>query len=333
MNMPEISQAIKICIQSRVVPMLWGAPGIGKSDLIRQIGKEFDVPVIDVRLSQKDPVLLSGVPSVKDGMTFWNTPDTWPTVEKDGDEGILFLDEINQAPPSVSAAAYELILDRKLGPYTLPEGWHIIAAGNNAEDKAQINKMGTALANRFAHFDVEADIVNWSKWAYKNSIHVNLISFLQWRPELLHSMDTTKSLKAYPTPRSWNSANKFYKASSIDMLHNMLAGAVGKPAATEFVGYLNVFKTLPTLAEMVRDPDSVNTNVKASVLFALSALITQSLDIDNSASLFSIINKLPLEFQTFIIRSFNDNFPDRVPKIPEFTQWVIRNPELFSNED
>ena len=333
MNIAEAIEAVKICIQCNVVPMLWGKPGIGKSDMIRQIGAEYSVPVIDIRLSQCDPVLLSGVPSVENGITIWNTPTMWPTVEKDGPEGILFLDEINTAPPTVTAAAYQLILDRRLGNYELPTGWHVVAAGNNAEDRAQINKMGTALANRFAHFEVEEDIHIWSEWAFKEKLHPNLISFLQYRPELLHNMDTTKSLKAFPSPRTWHATDRVYKKSNADMLFTMIAATVGKPAAVEFSGYLNIFKTLPSLKQMIADPDAVSTNVKASVMFALASLLTQSLDLSNSSELFSIVNRLPIEFQTFIVRSFYDQQPKMVSKIPEITQWLIKNPELFSNED
>lgn len=333
MNIPDTIKALELCIKCRTVPMLWGAPGIGKSDIVRQLGKQFDVPVIDRRLSQMDPVLLSGVPSVKDGKTIWNTPNFFPTVKKDGEEGILFLDEINQAAPSVSAAAYELILDRRLGDYKLPEGWHVIAAGNNVEDKAQINKMGSALANRFVHIDVEPDINSWSTWAYKNGIHPNVVTFLQWRPELLHNMDTTKTLKAFPTSRSWSTVNKFYAKAPNAMLHDMVASAVGRPAATEFIGYLNIFKELPTIKQMIADPDHVQINTKASIMFAMSSLITQSLAVENATELFIIINKLPIEFQVFIIKSFTKDNRSLVSKIPEITRWIIKNPEIFSEED
>ncbi|MCW8986057.1 MAG: MoxR family ATPase, partial [Gammaproteobacteria bacterium] len=146
--------------------MLWGAPGVGKSQIISQIAKRHNAPLIDIRLSQMEPSDLRGIPFRDGDRVEWAIPSMLPNAETHGPEGILFLDEITSAPPSVSAAAYQLILDRKLGDYEVPKGWAIFAAGNRQGDRGVTYTMPAPLANRFSHFDFEVNVDDWVAWAY-----------------------------------------------------------------------------------------------------------------------------------------------------------------------
>ena len=141
--------------------MLWGPPGVGKSDMVRQTAMRHQVPVIDIRLSQMEPSDLRGIPFRVDGHVEWAVPAILPDARRHGTSGILFLDEITSAPPSVSAAAYQLILDRRLGEYQVPPGWAIFAAGNRQGDRGVTYTMPAPLANRFSHFEVEVNLDDW----------------------------------------------------------------------------------------------------------------------------------------------------------------------------
>lgn len=141
--------------------MLWGPPGIGKSDMVRQVAERHGVPVIDLRLSQLEPSDLRGIPFRVEERVEWAIPALLPDSARHGARGILFLDEVNAAPPSVSAAAYQLILDRRLGEYQVPAGWAIFAAGNRQGDRAVTYVMPAPLANRFAHLEVEPHLDDW----------------------------------------------------------------------------------------------------------------------------------------------------------------------------
>ncbi|MCP5352754.1 MAG: MoxR family ATPase, partial [Chromatiales bacterium] len=138
--------------------MLWGPPGVGKSQMVGQIAARHGVKVIDVRLSQMEPSDLRGIPFRVGSHVEWAIPAMLPNEERHGPAGILFLDEINSAPPSVSAAAYQLILDRRLGEYEVPDHWAIFAAGNRQGDRGVTYQMPAPLANRFSHYEVDAHL-------------------------------------------------------------------------------------------------------------------------------------------------------------------------------
>ena len=164
--------------------MLWGPPGIGKSSIVAQVSESSDIDLIDLRLSQLAPTDLRGLP-VADHDTNtsrWYPPEFLPREGK----GILFLDEINLAPPSMQGIAQQLILDRKVGSYTVPDGWFIWSAGNRKEDFAAVFDMPGPLANRFIHFHVEPDIDSFKQYALREKLHESVIAFILFRPDLLH---------------------------------------------------------------------------------------------------------------------------------------------------
>ncbi|MDO9065129.1 MAG: AAA family ATPase, partial [Sulfuricella sp.] len=188
--------------------MLWGPPGVGKSQIIAQVAARHGVPMIDLRLSQMEPSDLRGIPFRIEDRVEWAIPSMLPDAKRHGPQGILFLDEITSAPPSVSAAAYQLILDRRLGAYQIPESWAIFAAGNRQGDRGVTYTMPAPLANRFSHFEVEANLDDWVAWAYANNIDERLIGFLRFRPELLFDFDPAHNPVAFPSPRSWEFAHR-----------------------------------------------------------------------------------------------------------------------------
>ena len=209
--------------------MIWGPPGIGKSATVRAIAKSNDLKLIDLRLSQLAPTDLRGLPVAdRDKLiSNWYPPEFLP---KDGN-GILFLDELNTAPPAMQGIAQQLILDRRVGDYCLPDGWFVWAAGNRQEDASAVFKMPSALQNRFIHFDVESDFDSFRTWALENNINEQILAFLAWRPNLLHKFDRTEA--AWPSPRSWAAANELHNVGLMflqqqDFLHlrSLLLGLI-----------------------------------------------------------------------------------------------------------
>src|SRR5215471_17052962 len=182
---------------------LWGAPCIGKSDVVRQIAKQLGWNLIEWRANLREPVDCRGIPvaDLATGVTKWLTPDELPRVERDGECGILFLDELNTASPQMQAVLFQLVLERRMGDYKLPDGWVIVAAGNRVSDRASAQKMPTALRNRFAHIYVTPDVGAWVKWAVANDVAPEMIAFVRLRRELLHRMPKGDE-NAFPTPRS-----------------------------------------------------------------------------------------------------------------------------------
>jgi len=153
--------------------MLWGPPGVGKSALVAQAARDAGLPMIDLRLSQLEASDLRGMPYQKDGRVEWAIPAMLPDAGRHGPRGVLFLDEINATLPQVAAAAYQLILDRRLGDYRLPEGWAIIAAGNRLGDRGVTYAMPAPLANRFTHVELAPMIDDWLLWAEQAGVVPN----------------------------------------------------------------------------------------------------------------------------------------------------------------
>src|SRR5713101_7956505 len=229
MKASAVVKALRSLVHAKQPVFLWGGPGFGKSSVVHQLAAVLNIPLQDVRVLLLDPVDLRGLPFLgKDGRSQWATPDFLP---KDG-SGILFLDELNAAPAMVQASCYQLVLDRKLGEYSLPEGWAIVAAGNRDSDRAVTTRMPTPLRNRFVHLDFEVDLQEWSEWAIQAVIRPEVIAFLRFRPELLSAFE--RDAPAFPSPRSWEFVSRILECldsrPNPSIEHEVIAGAVGTGA-------------------------------------------------------------------------------------------------------
>ncbi len=217
--------------------MIWGPPGIGKSSIVAQVAQAVGIELIDVRLSQLAPTDLRGLP-VADPDTRtsrWYPPEFLPTTGA----GVLFLDEINMAPPAMQGVAQQLILDRRIGSYRVPDGWLVWAAGNRKEDRASVFDMPAPLANRFIHLTVLPDADSFRGYALRRGLHEQVLAFLAYRPKLLHVLDPQRP--AWPSPRSWVMAGELHRLG-LD-----ITPAVGEGAAAEFAAFVALYRDLPDL--------------------------------------------------------------------------------------
>jgi MoxR-like ATPase len=234
-----------------------------------------DSPVIDIRLSQMEPSDLRGIPFRSNGQVEWAVPAILPDANRHGAEGILFLDEITSAPPSVSAAAYQLILDRRLGEYQVPDGWAIFAAGNRQGDRGVTYSMPAPLANRFSHFEVETHLDDWVLWAYRNQIDERVIAFLRFRPELLFDFDPAHNPVAFPSPRSWEFAHRALQkfADRQNLLQGSLQACVGPAAGVELTAFVDSLDKMPDLDAILAGDDSVPVPGEIDLQYAVAAAL------------------------------------------------------------
>lgn len=233
--------------------MLWGPPGVGKSQLVSAVAAQHAVRLVDMRLAQLEPTDLRGIP-FRDGASIsWAPPVTLPRADRDGPRGILFLDEITSALPTVTAAAYQLILDRRLGEYQVPPGWAILAAGNRHGDRGVTYAMPAPLANRFAHYEIEPDLDDWVQWAIRQGVDARLIAFLRFRPDLLLAFDPARSSAAFPSPRSWEFVNRALAKFGDDpvLQAESVNGCVGAAAGLALRAYLEHVAGLPDPALII----------------------------------------------------------------------------------
>lgn len=238
--------------------MVWGPPGVGKSAIVRSVAEAHGCGFIDLRLAQMEAIDIKGLPVPEQDGVHWKISSTYPRDQKS--RGILFLDELSACDRTIQTAAYELILDRRLGEdYRLPDGWLIVAAGNRIEDGASAVAMSSALANRFLHVELAYDVQSWHEWAVKNDVHGAVVGLLQFKPQLLADMDENKQNleRGFPTPRSWERASvMLHRLEGKDdaILTPFLCGLLGNATGLELLSFYHIYDEMRRVVEMMLDP-------------------------------------------------------------------------------
>ncbi len=334
MKASNITKVIDKLIDRKLPVFIWGAPGIGKSSIVKQISEAKALQFLDLRLSLLDPTDLKGIPffnaETKEGV--WAKPSFLPS-DPDS-KGILFLDEINTAPPAVQASAYQLILDRRVGEYELPEGWSIVAAGNRENDRGVVYKMPPPLANRFVHFEMEVDFEDWKHWAYRNGIEAAIIAYLAYDRSMLFTFDPLSGEKSFATPRSWEYVDSIAKSEiDTDLILDSISGAVGREAAVGYLSFKKVMKELPDLFSILDGTLTTLEDDDPKVMMALAIGLVNAVKeaqsdeaVDNVLA-FSL--QLPGEFSIMLIKDMQQNGID-VEGSEEWGAWVKKFAYLLS---
>jgi hypothetical protein len=285
----EAATTLTTIIKEKIMTsvMIWGPPGIGKSSIVHSIAKRNGMNTVDIRLCQLAPTDLRGLPFIDEsGVSRFAPPSFLPVEGK----GILFLDEINLASQAIQNVAMQLVLDRKVGDYTLPDGWFVIAAGNRVEDRAAVSQMPAPLTNRFLHLTLRADLNAWKDYAIGAEVSEKIISFLNFRPDLLHSFN--KNAIAWPSPRTWDYASRLLSVGL------GIASAVGDSAAAEFNSFSILYNTLPDVSCILSGQMNIPVPKEPSLMFAVTGALASRAE-------------TPQEFlngMTWIIRSATEDY-------------------------
>ena len=286
----ELKSKLETLISINKPAFIWGASGIGKSEIISKVAEKLDYNLIDVRVSLLDPVDLRGVPSVENGVTKWNPPIFLP--QENDKQSILFLDELPHGSPSVQNALFQLIRDRRIGEYKLPDSTIILAAGNRVSDRVGANKINGALANRFSHLHLEADVNDWVKWVMsEGSIDPNVIA-------------------AWASPRTWESVSDIVKADSKGMVVNsqdqsLIGGTVGDSVAIEFCAFMGMVNTLPDVSAIIKNPETYEISDDPSVLYALTGALARRSDATNFDAIITYMTRDEMSNE-FAVLCIND---------------------------
>lgn len=325
MNPQSAKRSLQYLCERKIPVFLWGPPGIGKSSIVAQIAKEQNIACIDLRLSLLDPTDLRGIPffDTKNDTAVWAPPSFLP----DGSQpkGILFLDELNTAAPMVQASAYQLILDRKIGEYTLPEGWAIVAAGNRESDRGVVFRMAAPLANRFVHLEMEANVKEWQSWAKEAGIDVSIISFLGHRPDALFAFNTKEDSRSFATPRTWEYVHEILASNpDADLMMPLVSGAIGEELAASFLGFRSVAKELPDLDTILEGTCS-DIPTQAATLHVLCTALSMRIDDYTSAkklnNLIMYTLNLPGEFAVMVIQDLRERNIE-LDHVEGWTLWM-----------
>lgn len=252
--------------------MLWGPPGVGKSQAMKQagelIGKKLEKKVVfhDVRLLNMAPTDLRGIPvaDANKETAIWLKPHIFKMDESDKVLNILILDEISAAPPSVQSSAYQIVLDRCIGEHKIPDNCLIMCAGNRVTDKSVAYKMPKALANRLGHFDIEPNVDDFKKWAIPKGFDTRVLAYVSYHPDKLYAFDPNTDDNAFPTPRSWEKVNDVLEYLDLEKAMPLVKGLIGEAHANDFLLYTKVFHYLPNLDEVLEGkfPKSIEYDKK-----------------------------------------------------------------------
>ena len=325
----DLALAIETLTTARRPAIITGPPGVGKSRIMFQVAEKLNMKIIDMRLSIRDAVDLRGIPMTKDGRTLWCPPDELPREGK----GILFLDELTAAPPPVQVAAYQLILDRGIGEYRLPDGWTVMAAGNREEDGAVVYKMSSALNSRLVHIgmDTSAGVFHpdWHNWAIQSNVHPHVIAFNKQFPDELNQFD--KSKKAYPCARTWEFVSDILKQQTKSEMveHALISGTIGPEMAIKFKGHLKFYRELPMLDEILKNPKGAIVPKDVSARYAISAALATRATVQNFDAILTYASRLPSEFTVMTVQDSLRASKQSLASTKPFQEWAMKNGALM----
>ncbi len=327
--------------------MMWGPPGVGKSQAVRQIASKIGsstgkcVNVTDVRLLLFNPIDLRGIPTSNEDKTLavWLKPKIFQMDPSEEVINILFLDEISAAPQSVQAAAYQITLDRTVGEHKLPDNCIVIAAGNRVTDKSVAFKMPKALANRLLHIEVEGSFKAWKKWAVSSGINEKVIGFLSFRQAYLMEFDPGSDDLAFPTPRAWEMVSNVLNSINDDLekMYPLVAGIVGTGVALEFRTWASVYKDLPDIEEIF-DGKMPKAPTKTDAMYALtSSMVSYARehrnDMPRIANSIRYADKLPPDFSVILLKDYmyiEEGYKEKLITVPEFSKWLQSKGSLLN---
>ena len=358
----ELAEALEDCIAVHEPFFVHGTPGRGKSQIVTQVADKLFDPhyyqklappqpqasdqqvislngqyltvvktrdyLFDVRAVLRDPTDFNGFPyRTEANYAGFLQPDWLPRAGRDPEHGLVFLDELNRAPVLTQNACFSLILDRRVGGYTLPPGYAIGAAGNYESDGGGVTRMPAALAVRFLHLYLQNDIVDWCKWALANDIHPMVIAYLRQFPDRLNAFDPKAD--ASPNERAWASVSRLMRAGRSQKVElAMISGRVGKAAAEDFCAYARLNAALPNIDAIIMNPDTAEVPTEISTRYAITAALSARMNAENIDRCITYLDRLDPEYGVYAVKRAVARDP-ALQHAPEFTTWAINHAEVM----
>ena len=324
-----VKNVVRECVRAQEPFFLKGPVGVGKSEIAQQVCDELKMELVDIRLSLMDPTDIKGFPApdLAKGKMFWLPASFLPPM-KAKTKGLLFLDEMNSAPPTVQAASYQLMLGRRIGDYILPDGWTVGAAGNRAIDRSLVNTTPAALNNRMVQLEIEPDLEEFVTYARTKGVNDSVIGFLRFKQDLLHKFDPSQNPDAFPTPRGWFKVNKMEKLiSDPNTAHEVFKGILGPGAAADYRAFNEVRASLPTIEQISKVPDDAPVPQLVGALHAVTTSLASATTQASFEKFMRYVTRMPREWQVLYIRDAM-NVCSSIRFTKPFTTWCIANADI-----
>lgn len=312
------------CMQAGLVPYIHGSPGIGKSVLNRSVANEFNLHLIDTRLSTMEPTDLTGLPNFQDGRAYFAPfkelfPLQGDIVPEKKDGWYLFFDEFPSAPRSVQAAAYKVILDRMIGQHRLHERVVVAAAGNLMSDRAIVNPLSTAMQSRLVHIEMEVSFDEWLEdVAFQENYDPRIIAFLNQFPDKLMDFRPDHQEKTFACPRTWEFVNRLIKGKNLDDDSAiLLSGTVTPGVAMEFYQFSKIYGKVPNIRDIVKDPENCLIPEENALKWATATHVVSKLDNTNYKAVTQYMDRFDLPFRILYHRMYLAQKPE-FREHPEF---------------
>jgi len=328
-------------LKARRVPMIHGSPGIGKSDIIRQVAEEFDLFVIDIRLAQCDPTDLLGFPQVQNGKagyvpmnTFPLEGDPLPINPKTGKPysgWLIFFDEFNACAKAVQSAAFKIVLERMVGIWKLHERVLMAAAGNLATDNGIVEELSTPMQSRLVHMLLVPDLEEFLDWAEDHKFDRRIISYLRFKPGALHDFRPDHADATFACPRTWAFADSILKVTDEgdEDRQALLGGAITRGYASELMDFFLLHSQIPKISDIRKDPTGITVPADLGILWAVTDSIAHHADKDNLEDLMKFVERIPMEFQAVCLRSIIKRKKELLTH-KTIQHWVAeKGPKLF----
>jgi len=340
-SLSDAYQMVRDCFFAKLVPMVTGSPGMGKSSMLHAVAEELNLKIIDIRLAQCDPTDLLGFPAINDesGKATYRPMDMFPLegdpIPKGYQGWMILLDEMNSADRDVQKACYKVIYDRMVGNKHLHKNCVIAAAGNLATDNAIVEDLSTALQSRMVHIEVSMDHdpnrEDWLEWAAENGIDHRVMAYIRYAPNSLFKFNPDHDDKTFSCPRTWEFASRLIqdKKRLTRTDKALIAGTVGEGVGREFTAFCEIETQIPTFREVIDDPKGTQLPNEPSVMFLMTGMIGANLTGDNIGQAIQYINRLPKEYQVIALRDARRR-DKTLKEAPEMKQWISENAtELF----
>ena len=334
-------KAILKAFKSKRPIFLWGPPGIGKSEVVSEVAEELGGLMIDLRMAQMEPTDIRGIPYFNKDINKmdWAPPVDLPDAELASQYPIvvLFLDEMNSAPPAVQAAGYQLVLNRRVGKYVLPDNVVIVAAGNRDSDKGVTYRMPMPLANRFVHLEMRPDFASWQMWAVNKGIHKDVVGYLSFAKQDLYDFDSKSASRAFATPRSWVFVSDLLndEDSDTDTLYNLVSGAVGEGLAVKFMAHRKVAGRMPEPSDILKGKVKDLAVKEISAMYSLTISMCYELkdSLDNKKVTNKEFHAMADNFFSYMMANFETELVVMGAKIALKTYKLPIEPSQLKNFD
>lgn len=326
----ELTACLTRLAKAQEPAMIIGSPGIGKTDICRQVAENCEMDFIPVIPAISDPTDPKGVPGRNgEGDWEWHLIGDARRIAKAKKPTFVLLDDLGQAAPSVQAAYMQWPLLRRIGEHAIPDCVSIFACSNRKQDRAGVNGILEPVKSRFITiYELTVDEMDWVEWAFTHNMPSKLIAFVHFRPTLLTSFKPSADITNSPSPRTFANAGRLINLGLDDI--ESLSGAVGEGCAVEMAGFFKYWNQLPNLDALIADPDKADVPDEPAALYAVVTGLVEKAMASNIGRIFKYAKRLPKDFSILLGRDCIRKDKDKkIQNTKEFIKWACDNKDVL----